>query len=371
MKNRFVGTLLAVFLVASLIPTAFADEYDLFTDGAAPAVAATVVEGAGNSAGSDDPAGSAEPSVPAETAEPAEPAESQDPSVSDGPADNEGSEASVEPEVPGEPAPVSSRLYVNGVPVPAEGYQNIQGTNYITIWAMMAIVDPEAEVQEGNGTVTVSSAALSQMVDGEGNTANAIVDTLSFKAGAGISYVEANGRCLYVAAGNKLVNGCVAVPVRVMAQVFNMSVRVDGSTGVAYLDHQAGCAPYLQSGDTYYNSDSLYWLSRVINAESGNQPLNGKIAVGNVIMNRVNDTSGSWPNTIKDVIFQKNQFTPAASGSVYKTPNAQSVIAAKLVLEGVQILPTAKFFNATYLKNTWAARNRPYICTIGGHAFYA
>lgn len=371
MKNRFVGALLAGLLVVSLIPTAFADEYELFTDGAAPVVAATVVEGAVNGGGSVDPAGSAEPSVPAKPAEPAEPAESPDPSVSDGAADDEASEAPAEPEVPEEPAPVSSRLYVNGVPVPAEGYQNIQGTNYITIWAMMAIVDPEAEVQEDNGTVTVSAAALSQMVDGEGDTANAIVDTLSFKASAGISYVEANDRCLYVAAGNQLVNGCVAVPVRVMAQVFNMSVRVDGSTGVAYLDHQAGFAPYLQSGDSYYDSDSLYWLSRIISAESGNQPLNGKIAVGNVIMNRVNDTSGSWPNTIEDVIFQKNQFTPAASGSIYKTPNAQSVIAAKLVLEGVQVLPTAKFFNAASLKNTWAARNRPYICTIGGHAFYA
>ena len=236
-------------------------------------------------------------------------------------------------------------------------FQNVNGTNYITVQAFMAVMDPEAAVSEWNGTVSVSASSGGA--------------DLTMPAGAGNVYLQANGRCLYVAGGNRYVNGLVAVPVRVMATVFNMDVTYDGDARVAFLTPREGAGPYLTSGAAYYNGDDLYWLSHIINAESGNQPLDGKIAVGNVVMNRVNDKSSNWPNTIKGVIFQKNQFSPAASGSVYREPNAQSVIAAKLVLEGVQVLPSAKFFNATYLRNTWAARNRPYLCTIGGHAFYA
>ncbi len=247
----------------------------------------------------------------------------------------------------------TSGLYVNEVAVPYTGYLNVGGTSYITVQAFASIMVPAAAVSESNGTVTVSGSGL----------------TLS--AGAGATYIEANGRCLYVSGGTIYVNGRVAVPVQVMAKVCNMDVYTDASVGVTFLMKREGAADFLTSGSAYYNSDSLYWLSHIINAESGNQPLNGKIAVGNVIMNRVNDTSTNWPDTIQGVIFQTNQFSPAMSGSVYKDPNAQSIVAAKLVLEGVQVLPTAKFFNATYLKNTWAARNRPYLCTIGGHAFYA
>lgn len=263
------------------------------------------------------------------------------------------------PEVPAEPEEPQyvSSLYVNGVPVPGDSFQNVKGTNYITVQAFIAVMDPEAAVSEWNGTVSVSASSGGA--------------DLSMTAGAGNVYLQANGRCLYVAGGNRYVNGLVAVPVRVMATVFNMDVAYDGDARVAFLTPREGAGPYLTSGAAYYNGDDLYWLSHIINAESGNQPLDGKIAVGNVIMNRVNDKSSNWPNTIMGVIFQKNQFSPAASGSVYREPNAQSVIAAKLVLEGVQVLPTAKFFNASYLRNTWAARNRPYITTIGGHAFYA
>ncbi len=269
------------------------------------------------------------------------------------PADPPEAEATEEPAAP----QYTSGLYVNGVPVAQGSYLNVQNCNYITVQAFMAIVDPAAAVSEWNGTVSVKAAS--------GNAA------LSMIAGAGNVYLQANDRCLYVPGGNRYVNGLVAVPVRVMAAVFNMDVSYDGSVQVAFLTPRKGAAPYLVSGSACYNGDSLYWLSRIISAESGNQPLNGQIAVGNVIMNRVNDKSGNWPNTVKGVIFQKNQFTPAASGSIYRTPNAQSVIAAKLVLEGVEILPTAKFFNAANLKGTWAARHRPYLCTIGGHAFYA
>jgi len=114
----------------------------------------------------------------------------------------------------------------------------------------------------------------------------------------------------------------------------------------------------------------VYWLSRIIYAESGNQSLDGKIAVGNVVLNRV--ASPRFPNTVYEVIFQRNQFTPAMTGSINRTPSAESVIAAKLCLDGANTAGDALYFvNPNMSPYSWASRNRPYVATIGAHAFFA
>ena len=53
-------------------------------------------------------------------------------------------------------------------------------------------------------------------------------------------------------------------------------------------------------------------LAALIFCEAGNQPYDGQVAVGAVVMNRVR--SGSFPDTITDVIYQSGQFTPAMTG---------------------------------------------------------
>lgn len=53
-------------------------------------------------------------------------------------------------------------------------------------------------------------------------------------------------------------------------------------------------------------------LAALIFCEAGNQPYEGQVAVGAVVMNRVR--SGSFPDTITDVIYQSGQFTPAMTG---------------------------------------------------------
>ncbi|HJC41086.1 MAG TPA: cell wall hydrolase, partial [Candidatus Intestinimonas pullistercoris] len=106
------------------------------------------------------------------------------------------------------------------------------------------------------------------------------------------------------------------------------------------------------------------------NVESGNQPLDGKLAVGTVIMNRVE--SPLFPNTIYDVIFAPNQFTPAQNGTIHREPNAESVIAAKLILEGIRVGGNSLYFvNPSISPNSWAQRNRTYVTTIGAHSFFS
>ncbi|NCB07514.1 MAG: hypothetical protein EOM73_05065, partial [Bacteroidia bacterium] len=119
-----------------------------------------------------------------------------------------------------------------------------------------------------------------------------------------------------------------------------------------------------------YKSDSVYWLSRIISTESGNQPLAGKVAVGTVILNRV--SSPLFPNTIYEVIFDHRggsyQFSPARSGSISREPNEQSVLAAKLCLDGAQEAGPSLYFNRAGI-TCWASRNRTLITTIGAHSF--
>lgn len=53
-------------------------------------------------------------------------------------------------------------------------------------------------------------------------------------------------------------------------------------------------------------------LAALIFCEAGNQPYEGQVAVGAVVMNRVN--SVAYPGSIREVIYQSGQFGPAMTG---------------------------------------------------------
>jgi N-acetylmuramoyl-L-alanine amidase len=122
-----------------------------------------------------------------------------------------------------------------------------------------------------------------------------------------------------------------------------------------------------------YNQDDLYWLARIIHAEAGAEPYNGKVAVGNVILNRVN--SKDFPNTIYDVIFEYYQnipqFSPVADGTIYNTPSEESMQAARDALNGSRPVGNSTyFFNPDKAAGTWIVKNKAYVTRIGGHTFY-
>lgn len=265
-------------------------------------------------------------------------------------------------------------VYLEGEPADSLVLEEHDGTYYVTIGSFASLMDGEAMVEEENGAVTVTAYTAAEVVDVDGTLvdgvaeADVVEETLTLTATAGAKYIVANGRYLYVEQGTIQIDGQVAAPLRVLAQVYNLSVNYYTGARAAFLFREEGVSAYLTDGDDYYDEDELYWLSHIISAESGNQSLRGKIAVGNVVMNRV--SSRKFPNSVRGVIFQKNQFSPAASGSVYNRPNAESIIAAKLVLEGAVVLKNALFFNVAGM-NTYASRNRTYVTTIGAHSFYA
>lgn len=123
-----------------------------------------------------------------------------------------------------------------------------------------------------------------------------------------------------------------------------------------------------------YSQDDLYWLARIIEAEASGESYNGKVAVGNVILNRVK--SSEFPNTIYGVIFEYYgnipQFSPVAEGTIYNTPSEESTKAAKDALNGARPVGNSTyFFNPDKAAGTWIVKNKTYLMKIGGHAFYS
>lgn len=242
-----------------------------------------------------------------------------------------------------------------------------EGPRVLLDGAVIETADPL--IYEQTTYVSLRSVTMALRPDAvvawESDHAVVTADGLSITAYPNKKYMVANGRYLYLPYGVRFENNCIMVPVRELAKALGAQVWWNADDGNVYITSGTGA---IVSGDEFYNSDSVYWLSRIIFAESGNQSLEGKIGVGNVILNRV--SSPSFPNTIYGVIFQSNQFTPASSGSIYRDPNADSIIAAKLCLDGAVLLPSALWFNRTSC-NSWASRHKSCVATIGAHSFYA
>lgn len=200
-------------------------------------------------------------------------------------------------------------------------------------------------------------------------TATVTYGGTTISATTGKRYISVNGRYFYGIGAVKNVNGSLYVPIRPLARALELEVKWNAQTRSVNLTKASWT---IVDAENYYNSDELYWLSRIIEAEAGGEILEGKIAVGNVVLNRVADKR--YPNSIYGVIFDfKNgiQFTPAYTGTIYNKPSQESIIAAKICLEGYEIVPGVLFFfNPRIATSNWISKNRPFAARIGQHDFY-
>ena len=207
--------------------------------------------------------------------------------------------------------------------------------------------------------------------DDETDTATVTGEDFVLKVTAGNDYLSINDRYFYLPHGVLVIDGSIYLPLRELAKVYTASIEWDAESSSVNIsaDHTV----LLSSATTVYNEQDLYWLSRLINAEAGNQPLDGKIAVGNVVLNRVADPS--CPDTIYGVIFDTKygvQFSVTQNGMIYEEPNEESIIAAKICLEGYDLVGDSIYFvNPDVGVSSWFAKTRVYVATIGQHDFYA
>lgn len=121
-----------------------------------------------------------------------------------------------------------------------------------------------------------------------------------------------------------------------------------------------------------YTDEDLYWLSRIVHAESSGESYEGKLAVANVVLNRMK--SKSFPNTVKAVIFDKKygvQFSPTKNGSIYKTPSQESIKAATAALEGTNNIQNALYFSNFSSHKSKSKKKYSFYKKIGNHTFYA
>lgn len=180
-------------------------------------------------------------------------------------------------------------------------------------------------------------------------------------------YLEVNGRYIYLEDGLFNVDGKLYIPVRALAKAFSAGVEWTGNA--VNIIHNPG--DLIASGEGYYNDYDLYWLSRVIYAESGNQSMAGMLGVGNVVLNRVRDESGLFPNDVRGVIFQQNQFSVVDNGTIFLEPKPHCVVAAKLCLEGYNSVGSSLFFlNPSISNSSWFDTYRDFYASIGDHDFY-
>jgi len=108
-------------------------------------------------------------------------------------------------------------------------------------------------------------------------------------------------------------------------------------------------------------------MARVIYSEARGESYTGQVAVGAVVMNRIQ--SSLFPNTIKDVIFQPGAFTAVDDGQYWLTPNRTAYLAAFDAVRGWD--PTGNalyYFNPDTATSAWIW-SRPQTVQIGKHIF--
>ena len=104
-----------------------------------------------------------------------------------------------------------------------------------------------------------------------------------------------------------------------------------------------------------YSANELDLLARLINAEAGGEPYEAQVAVGAVIINRVQDSR--FPNNINDVIYQVDdgyyQFTPVLNGWINKPATDESRKAALEALNGADPTNGALYYFDDSTTNSW------------------
>ena len=142
-------------------------------------------------------------------------------------------------------------------------------------------------------------------------------------------------------------------------------LKVDGIVGNSTIQK-------LPNNNIYETMDisreQIILLARIIHGEARGESFKGKVGVGAVILNRVK--SSQFPNTIREVILQRGQFSSLLDGQANFFPDQVSMNAAKTALIGYDPTHSSLFFyNPKVATNLSWISQRPIIKKIGDHVF--
>lgn len=226
-----------------------------------------------------------------------------------------------------------------------------------------ALLEAPAYVEEGTAYAPLRDlleALGDWSVWWDGSAARAVSEDASLSADPDGNILTVNGKRFSCTVD--VVEGRTYVPLRLTAEALGADVQWD-----PWLDGAAVTSPGAE-----HSAMDAFWLSRIIHAESGGEALEGQIAVGNVVLNRV--ASPDFPDTIPEVIFDAEdgvQFEPVANGTVANEPSDLSREAARRALAGENTAGGSLYFFAPALsEGSWIDSSRSYQQTIGCHRFY-
>ncbi len=141
-------------------------------------------------------------------------------------------------------------------------------------------------------------------------------------------------------------------------------LSVDGKVG-----KQTLAALGINAGGSANGDGDVYLLARLISAEARGEPYTGQVAVGAVVLNRVDHPS--FPNSISGVIYQQGAFSCLTDGQFNQSVADSAYSAARDALSGWD--PTGGaiyYFNPATATSKWIW-SRPLLTTIGKHRFCA
>ncbi|SMF26383.1 spore cortex-lytic enzyme [Paenibacillus barengoltzii] len=115
------------------------------------------------------------------------------------------------------------------------------------------------------------------------------------------------------------------------------------------------------------NQTEMDLLARVIYSEARGEPYTGQVAVGAVVMNRIQ--SSLFPDTINGVVFQPGAFTAVDDGQIWLTPDRTAYLAALDAVRGWDpSYGSLYYFNPKTATSKWIW-SRPQKLQIGNHIF--
>ena len=142
-------------------------------------------------------------------------------------------------------------------------------------------------------------------------------------------------------------------------------LTVDGIAGPATLK-ALGISETVSAGGNVSDSD-YQLLARIISAEARGEPYIGQVAVGAVVLNRVEHPS--FPDTIAGVVYQPGAFTAITDGQINEEVYESSKRAAKEALNGSDPSGGAIYYFNPDMTSNKCIRTRPVIKRIGNHLF--
>ncbi|WP_246941747.1 cell wall hydrolase [Bacillus pinisoli] len=119
--------------------------------------------------------------------------------------------------------------------------------------------------------------------------------------------------------------------------------------------------------DILVSDEEKKLLARLVSAEAKGEPYKGKVAVAEVVLNRVEHEQ--FPDSIKEVIYEENQFEPVRNNSIQQPAGQEAIKAVEEALHEQENQTEALYFyNPDTASDNWI-RDREVITKIGNHVF--